>query len=148
MEFVDGIRKIIAEQGYAVLHVAPEEGRFGFSFTIGLSDAKGYELTAVGLPPAPALSLLRGAEQALAKTPWDPDGTATLVVNGQRVLVRPVDPRDFAVPLQAYTLLERPLPAIMLQLLWPCPRGYHPGHPRYSALCSQDIRRLETPAIH
>ena len=148
MEFADGIRKIIAQNGYAILHVAQEAGRFGYSLTAGLADGGAQELLMVGAAQNTAHSMLNAAVLALGESPWKGRAREIGDLAGHRARIVAVDPATFGVGLPIYRTLERPMPQMMLQVQWACRAGRFPGDARYTALCDQDMRRLEIPVLH
>lgn len=148
MDFAEGIRKIIAQHGFAVLHVAPEASRYGYSLTAGLADAGGHELLMVGAAQNKAHAMLNAAVLALAKTPWKGRVREVKDLAGHRAQIVQIEPASLAVDFPVYRTLERAMPQTMLQVLWACQDGRFPGDPQYTALCAQNIGALDVPALH
>lgn len=145
-DYLERLRALIAEHGHAVQGVMPGERSFGFAYTVGLSQAGQRELLMIGLPMNAAQSLLNDIAKRLKdvqELPAEVDRIATVPLR-----LREVATKSLAEPLGVFTGLCLPMPATVVQVLWPCPGGFWPGEPGYSSLCPQDPTNLEPPVNH
>lgn len=146
-EYAARLRAIVAQHGYAIQYVGADASTFGFAYTVGLSqNGQGRDLFAINLPPQAAQHLLNTLAKRLAGLDHIPHEISEVATVPLRL--REVPTATLGVPLSVYGLLDLPVPATVVQLLWPCPAGHWPGDLGYSHPCSQDPTNLTIPPIH
>lgn len=144
--FLDHMRTIIDEVGWAVQGVLPEpEVHFGFAYTVGLTARSRPELWVATLDPRVAAAMLNVVAQALLEDRVHPGATLDI---GWSVPVRirgPVD-RDAAEVNVARALYPPPVGVAVWQVLWPDAHGTFPDEVGYpSARMPQRVLPLVGP---
>ncbi|WP_435060495.1 DUF4262 domain-containing protein [Streptomyces sp. bgisy060] len=124
--YVERLRRLIEECGFAVQAVYAEDGAAAYCYTVGLHESLGHEFVMTGLDVRAMQGLLHSVAERFAGKPGPVSGETLdgLVANGFQLLMRPVDSLEPFSMLRA--VYGRGFAVPYWQAVWPDRNGVFP----------------------
>jgi Domain of unknown function (DUF4262) len=142
-EYYQQCREKIAVHGHIVQHVGGGNGKWAWSYTVGLTAKLGYEIATVGLPSEWTGSILNDLAVRLAREDIK-DGVDMCDYANVPLRLKTVSVCDTTTGRNCNEAIAVALrlgytPTTIRQVIWPDEQGYFPDDVNYNHPCPQAL---------